>query len=540
MERGSAEFDLLIVGAGPAGLSAAIRFKQLCNTHQRDFSVCVLEKGSQVGAHLLSGAVLEPRALKELLPDCWEQAPLGSCVTQDYFYYLTKRHAIRLPTPKPMCNKGNSIIRLSSFCAWLAKQAESLDVEIYTGFAAADLIFKDAMINGVMTGDLGLNKRGEAKATFEPGMALHAPHTLLAEGCRGSLSQRIIHHYQLNQGKQPQTYGLGIKEVWEIDPNHHQPGKIIHTIGWPLHQNTYGGSFIYHLNGPSQIAIGFVVGLDYNNPYLDPFFEMQRFKTHPNFKPLFEKNATRISYGARTLNEGGWQSRPELVFPGGALIGCSAGFLNVPKIKGIHTAMKSGMLAAEQAFHALSENTNTLLGYTKAIKNSWIEQELYHVRNIRPAFRYGLWAGLIWAAFDTYLINGRWPWTFKQNTDHNQLKPRHQVKPIVYPKPDYQITFDKLSSVYLTNTYHNEDQPVHLKLHDPDIPIKENLPNYGAPEQRYCPAGVYEIVDQGGQATLQINAQNCIHCKTCDIKDPTQNITWLVPEGGSGPNYSDM
>ena len=544
MSREAMDFDLVIVGAGPAGLSAAIRFRQLCQQHGKDFSVCVVEKGAEIGAHSLSGAVLEPRTLNELIPD-WEEkgAPLDTAVTNDDFLYLTPNKAFRLPTPRPMHNHGNYIISLGLFTRWLGEQAESLGADIYPGFAASEVLYDEQQqVYGIATGDMGISKQGEHKDSFQAGMELHANQTLLAEGCRGSLSKQVCEKFNLQKDAQPQTYAIGIKEIWRIDSAQHKPGHVLHTIGWPLMNDTYGGSFIYHLKDDQQIAVGFVVGLDYSNPYLEPFAEMQRFKTHPNMRPLFD-NAERLSYGARALNEGGWQSIPQLVFPGGALIGCAAGFLNVPKIKGIHTAMKSGMLAAESAFEALQNDTakQSLDGYSTAVNDSWLKDELYRVRNIRPAFRRGLWAGLAWSAFDTYVLQGRWPWTFNHHADHLSLKPANTCQAINYPKPDGKITFDKLSSVYLSNTFHEEDQPIHLQLKQASIAIDTNLAIYDAPEQRYCPAGVYEIIsDNAGNKQLQINAQNCVHCKSCDIKDPTQNINWAPPEGGGGPNYTSM
>ena len=537
-------FDVVIVGAGPAGLSAAIRLQQLAKAQQQTLSICVVEKGATVGAHLLSGAVLEPRALDELLPD-WQarNAPLTTPVTSDKFYYLSATKAWRLPTPAPMHNRGNYIISLDHFAVWLAEQAELMGIEIFPGFAAADVIYDEQdCVNGIMTGAMGIAKDGQTKPNYQPSMAIHAAVTLFAEGCRGHLGKQLMQKYQLRATCQPQTYALGIKELWRVDASQHQPGSVVHTIGWPLDRATYGGSFIYHLANEQHVAVGFVVGLDYQNPYLEPFAEMQRFKTHPAFKALW-RDGERLAYGARALNEGGWQAMPQLVFPGGALIGCEAGFLNVPKIKGIHTAMKSGMLAADAAFAALKQKKAKipLTAYPQAVDNSWLGQELRRVRNIRPAFRYGLWAGLAWSAFDTYVLRGRGPWTFNHHADHLSLQTAKSSLKIDYPKPDGKITFDKLSSVYLSNTHHEEDQPCHLQLQDPNLAIDVNWTNYASPETRYCPAGVYEILQQEGKAPqLQINAQNCIHCKTCDIKDPRQNITWVVPEGGGGPHYTDL
>jgi electron-transferring-flavoprotein dehydrogenase len=536
------EFDVLIVGAGPAGLSAAIKLKQLALVAQRELSVCILEKGAQIGSHILSGAVLEPRSLKELLPETWKDAPLDTEATDDLFYFLTKNHSYRLPTPKTMHNAGNYIISLGDLCIFLAEQAESLGCEIYPGFAAIKALYNDQnQMIGVETGSVGLDKNNEKTNHYQPGMHLLAKYTLLAEGCRGQISQKIMTRYHLRDKANPQTYGIGIKEIWHTPSNQHKPGQIIHTIGWPMDHATYGGSFVYHLS-KQRIALGFVVGLDYKNPWLNPFAELQRFKTHPLIKPLLT-GGERISYGARALNEGGWQSLPKLTFPGGALIGDAAGFLNVPKIKGIHTAMQSGMLAAEACIEALQQEGASqfeLSNYSEKVKNSWLEKELYTVRNIRPGFKYGLIPGLINAAFETYITGGQSPWTLSNHADHLSLTPADKAKKIDYPKPDGILTFDRLSSVFLSNTYHEENQPCHLVLKKPQLAIDINLNKYAFPEGRYCPAGVYEIVETENGPRLQINAQNCIHCKTCDIKDPQQNIVWHAPEGGGGPNYSGM
>jgi electron-transferring-flavoprotein dehydrogenase len=542
MERESMQFDVVIVGAGPAGLAAAIRLRQLAAEHDREVSVCVLDKASELGAHTLSGAVLEPRALNELLPDWREKgAPLNTPVSRDRFIYLTGTRAFPLPTPPQMHNSGNYIVSLGNVVKWLGEQAEALGAEIYPGFAAAEVLHhEDGRVKGVATGAMGLDREGQPKANFEPGMELHATYTLFAEGCRGSLTRDLEAKFGLRASADPQTYGIGVKELWEVDAARHQSGLVVHTLGWPLDRRTYGGSFIYHLEG-NQVAIGFVVGLDYQNPYLAPFEELQRFKTHPAIRGTFE-GGRRICYGARALNEGGLQSIPKLVFPGGALIGCAAGFLNVPKIKGTHTAMKSGMLAAEAAFEALAqpEPPPVLDAYPEAFRNSWAHDELFRARNIRPSFRFGLFGGLAYSGLDAYVLRGHAPWTMHHHPDHTRLRPAREYQPIEYPKPDGKLSFDRLSSVYISNTNHDDDQPCHLRLVDPEVPIRLNLAEYDAPEQRYCPAGVYEIVQESGGPRLQINFQNCVHCKTCDIKDPAQNIRWVVPQGGDGPNYIGM
>jgi electron-transferring-flavoprotein dehydrogenase len=528
------ECDVLIVGAGPSGLSAAIRLKQAAP----EANIMLIEKGSEVGAHILSGAVLDPKALNELIPDWKEKgAPLNVPVTHDHFSFLSRDSRVRLPTPKPMTNHGNYIISLANLCRWLGQQAEALGVQIFPGFPAAETIIEDGAVRGVKTGAFGIGKDGNHKDTYQPPMELRAKLTLFAEGCRGSLTEKLIKEFSLRSQDAPQTYGIGIKEIWQVAPEKHKLGRVEHTVGWPMDSSTYGGSFLYHIED-NQVAVGFVVGLDYANPYLDPFKEFQRYKTHPAVRPLFE-GGKRLAYGARALNEGGWQAIPKLTFPGGALIGCAAGFLNVPRIKGTHTAMKSGMLAADAAASALANNTTDIASYETALKNSWVCKELYGVRNIRPAFRYGLWVGLIYAALDTYLFRGRAPWTLKHHADHACLKPAAECAKIAYPQPDGVVSFDRLSSVYLSNTNHEEDQPAHLTLRDASVPIAHNLALYDAPEQRFCPAGVYEIVGEA-EKRLQINAQNCVHCKTCDIKDPTQNIVWTTPEGGGGPNYPNM
>jgi electron-transferring-flavoprotein dehydrogenase len=540
VRREQMEYDVVVVGAGPAGLAAAIRLKQLAAAAGRETTVCVVEKGSEVGAHILSGAVFEPRALDELLPDWGERgAPLVTKATEDRFLLLTRTRGLRLPTPPQMRNHGNYIISLGNLCRWLATEAEALGVEIYPGFAAAEVLYDDAgRVRGVATGDLGIGKDGQPTDRYQPGVELGAKETLLAEGCRGSLTKTLIERFRLRDGVDPQTYAIGIKELWEVAASRHQLGLVVHTIGWPLDTSTYGGSFLYHLED-GQVAVGFVIGLDYKNPYLNPFEEFQRFKTHPSIRPFFE-GGRRISYGARALNEGGFQSIPRLDFPGGALVGCAAGFVNVPKIKGSHTAIKSGMVAAEAVFRRLAGDNAAEVG--RALRESWVWDELRRVRNIRPSFRWGLYAGLAYSALDTYILRGSAPWTFHHHPDHSQLMPATAARPIAYPRPDGAITFDRLSSVFISNTNHEEDQPPHLRLRDPKKAITVNYRLYDSPEQRYCPAGVYEIVRPEGAADpyLQINAQNCVHCKTCDIKDPEQNIDWVVPEGGGGPNYPNM
>jgi electron-transferring-flavoprotein dehydrogenase len=544
--RESMAYDVVVVGAGPAGLAAAIRLKQLCAARGQDFSVCVVEKGSEVGAHILSGAVIDPRALAELFPD-WKAAgaPLNQPVTEDRFLFLSEESSWRTPEwMLPACfrNHGNYIASLGNLCRWMGQQAEAAGVEIYPGFAAAEILYgEDGHVRGVATGDMGIGKQGERTGRFQPGIELHAKYTFFAEGCRGHLGRRLEGRFKLREGRGPQVYGLGIKELWEVAPEKHVPGLVVHSAGWPLDSGTYGGSFLYHAEN-NQVAVGFVVGLAYSNPYLSPFEEFQRYKTHPAIRTFFE-GGRRIAYGARAIAAGGLQSLPKLVFPGGALIGDEAGFLNASRIKGTHGAIKSGMLAAEAVFEALAAGRegDALEAYPRAFEQSWLHEELHRARNFKPWMSKGLYMGTLMVGIDQVLFRGKAPWTLAHDhADHETLVRKQDARRIVYPKPDGKLTFDRLSSVFVSNTSHEEDQPAHLRLRDPSVPVAVNLAVYDGPETRYCPAGVYEFVEEAGAARLQINAANCVHCKTCDIKDPRQNIEWVVPEGGGGPNYPNM
>ncbi len=543
MQRESMEFDVLIVGGGPAGLAAAIRLKQL----DANINVCLIEKGAEVGAHILSGAVMDPRALNELIPDWKEKgAPLDTPVSEDRFIIFSEKSGIRVPNallPGCFLNHGNYIVSLGNVCRWLAQQAEALGVEIYPGFAGAEVLFdEDGAVRGVATGDMGIGRDGQPTGAHQPGMELLAKYTLFAEGCRGHLGKQLEERFSLRTGADPQVYGIGIKELWEIKPEQHVKGLVMHTGGWPMASDTYGGGFVYHLED-NLVAIGYVVGLAYGNPYLSPFEEFQRYKLHPMVKPFLE-GGKRISYGARALTAGGLQALPKLIFPGGALIGDDAGFLNAARIKGSHAALKTGMLAAEALAEALAagRSGDELTGYPRKFRESWLYEELHRTRNFKPWMSKGLWLGSLMFGIDQQVFRGKAPWTLRLTADHLKLKPAASCRPIDYPKPDGVITFDRLSSVFLSNTNHEENQPCHLRLKDERVPIGTNLSLYDAPEQRYCPAGVYEIVRDadGGNPRLQINAQNCVHCKTCDIKDPTQNITWVAPQGGEGPVYPNM
>jgi electron-transferring-flavoprotein dehydrogenase len=545
--REAMEYDVVIVGGGPAGLSAAIRIKQRAADSGKETSVCVLEKGSEVGAHILSGAVMDPNAITELFPDWKERgAPLNTAVTEDRFLFLSEAKAVKTPgwlLPKSFRNHGNYVVSLANVTRWLGQQAEALGVDIFPGFAAAEVLYNaDGSVKGVATGNFGINREGEPTEAFQLGMELHAKYTLFAEGARGHLGKQLIRRFALDEGRDPQTYAIGIKELWEIDPKMHQPGLVIHTAGWPLDNDTYGGSFMYHAEN-NQVMVGFVVGLAYENPYLSPYEEFQRYKTHPEIRKFLE-GGKRISYGARAITAGGLQSLPKLVFPGGALIGCDAGFLNVSRIKGSHAAIKSGMLAADAVHDAVGNGRqyDELAAYAEGFEASWLREELHRARNFKPAMSRGLYTGTFLVGIDQTVFSGKAPWTLRhKHADHETLKPAAQYSPIRYPKPDGKLTFDRLSSVFISNTNHSEDQPAHLLLKDPSVPVNINLAKYAGPESRYCPAGVYEYVKtEKGDERLQINAQNCVHCKTCDIKDPTQNIVWVPPEGGGGPNYPNM
>ena len=547
IERDSMEFDVLVVGGGPAGLGAAIRLKQLAAERGQELGVCVIEKGSEIGAHILSGAVMDPRAINELFPN-WKAdgAPLNTAVVEDRFLYLSENGARQVPEwmlPDCFKNHGNFVVSLGNVVRWLGQQAEKIGVEIYPGFAACEILYhEDGSVKGVATGNMGVGKDGQHTGNFQPGIELHAKYTFFAEGARGHLGKQLIERFKLDAGKDPQSYAIGLKELWDIKPENHKPGLVVHTAGWPLNSDTYGGSFLYHLEN-NQVAVGYVVGLAYDNPYLSPFDEFQRYKTHPTIRQFFE-GGKRVAYGARAITAGGLNALPKLTFPGGCLIGCEAGFLNAARIKGSHAAIKTGMLAAEAAFAALAENRSKdeLSAYPQAFESSWLHEELHKARNFKAAMSKGLWLGTLLVGIDQVVLRGKAPWTMHvKHADHECLRPASEFSPIQYPKPDGKLSFDKNSSVFISNTNHVENQPIHLTLKNASVPVNTNLARYAGPDQRYCPAGVYEFVksDDGGDR-LQINAQNCVHCKTCDIKDPTQNIVWVVPEGGGGPNYPNM
>jgi electron-transferring-flavoprotein dehydrogenase len=547
MARESMQYDVVVVGGGPAGLAGAIRLKQLAAQKAVQLGVCVIEKGAEIGAHILSGAVMDPRALGELFPD-WKAlgAPLNTPVSEDRFLFLTRSGSFKVPgflLPECFRNHGNHVVSLGNVCRWLAKQAESLGVEIYPGFAAAEVLYdENGAVKGVATGDMGVGRDGKPTDKYQPGIELHGKYTFFAEGCRGHLGRQLMERYRLNANSDPQVYGIGLKELWEIEPKKHQAGLVIHSAGWPLDADTYGGSFLYHMED-KLVSVGFVVGLAYANPYLDPYEEFQRYKTHPDIRGFFE-GGKRIAYGARAIAAGGLMSLPKLTFAGGCLVGDEAGFLNASRIKGSHAAIKSGMLAAEAAFAALQagRSGDGLDAYGAAFQDSWLFDELYRARNFKQWMSKGLYSGTLMVGVEQTLLGGKFPWTLHHgHADHECLRPASGCEPIDYPKPDGKLTFDRLSSVFISNTNHEENQPCHLALKDASVPVAVNLARYVGPESRYCPAGVYEFV-KGGDGTdrLQINAQNCVHCKTCDIKDPTQNIVWVTPQGGDGPNYPNM